>query len=292
MRLPARLVAVAAAVLVAACGGAGAPSPSPSPSPEPPGESVRLRLTSTQAIPPVDRFGWGSHVVITADGVVVLPGAVPAIYPGPLVTPLFGRALSDVGWSEIVKLAGTLGILVDGGTFTGQAPAPGAMLGQVEMLVDGRTITFSGDPSAQIMCITTPCDPPPGTEAAFGEFWRRVSDLASWMPAELGPEGPYLPTGYALLIGPPAVPEAGIVPQLMDWPLEVPLASAGVAVAGGAFRCVEILGPDAATLAPALGAANQLTQWVQDPDTSAAFGLRVMPLVADERPCAELFGAG
>lgn len=293
MRPPARLTIVAiVAVLVAACGGSAGPSPSPSPSPEPPADAFRLRLTATQAIPPLERFGWGSQVVITGDGVLVVPGAVPAIYPGPLVTPLFGRALSDAGWAEVVALARKLAILVDGGTFAGAAPAPGAMLGTVEIFVDGRLITFTGDPSAQIMCITTPCDPPPGTDAAFGEFWRRVSDLASWMPGELGPEGPYLPSGYALLVGPPQAPEAGIVPQVMDWPLDVPLATAGVPVAGSGLRCVEITGDAAATLAPALGAANQLTQWVQDPDTSATFGLRVVPLVAGERPCTELFGAG
>lgn len=293
MRLPIRTaVLLAAGLVVVACSGAPGPSPSPSPGPSDPPDALRLRLTLVQAIPPEHRFGWVPSVAITADGVLVVPGAVPAIYPGPLVTPLWGRAVSDAGWTAIVTLARDLGLLVDGGQFVDGAPAPGSVLGRIEILVDGRVLTITGDPEAQIMCITTPCDPPPGTAPAFGEFWRRVHDLATWMPGQLGPEREYIPAGYALLVGPPAVPEAGIEPQVMDWPLEADLATFGTLVAGGTLRCGEVTGEDAATLGPALRAANQLTQWAQDPTAAARFGLVVRPLLPGETVCAELFGPG
>lgn len=290
MRPSARLLVLPAiaAILVAACGGAAAPTPSPSP--EPPAEAMRLRLTTTQAIPPIEQFGWGATVAITGDLVVVTPGAVPAIYPGPLVTPLWGRLLSEAGWADIVRLADELELLVDGGSFAGDAAIPGAVLGRVEILVDGRTITFTGDPNAQIMCVTTPCDAPPGTPAAFGAFWRSVSDLGTWMPNALGPEAEYIPDAYALLVGPAPVPEPGLTPGIADWPLETPLATLGGPIGDTGLRCAIVAGDDADTLRPALLAANQLTQWVQDPETSATFGLRVASLLPGDDPCATLFG--
>ena len=63
-------------------------------------------------------------------------------------------------------------------------------------------------------------------------------------------------------------------------------------MANGTYRCGIVAGADAATLRPALEAANQLTQWVQDETTSATFGLTVRPIIAGEDPCAETFGGG
>ena len=97
--------------------------------------------------------------------------------------------------------------------------------------------------------------------------------------------------GYAILVGPPPVQEAGLGGESMDWPLDVAMGEFGVEVAEG-YRCGTVYGEDAATLAPALGAANQLTQWTQDPTTSATFGLTVRSIAIDEDPCAEVFGAG
>jgi hypothetical protein len=78
--------------------------------------------------------------------------------------------------------------------------------------------------------------------------------------------------------------------HLQDWPLDTPLATFGVPVADGSVRCGTAFGDDAATLGLAFENANQLSQWVQDPDTSATFGLTVRPIVPGEDPCKELFG--
>lgn len=280
-----------AAVLLAACSGS-ASTPSPTPQPSPADETLLLRLTTTQAIAPIEQFGWGPSVAITSDGVVVTPGAVPAIYPGPLLTPLWGRQLTQNGWAMIVAKAKALGLLVDNGNFAGDAAKPGAALGRIDIFADGKPWTITGDPDSQIMCITTPCDPAPGTPPAFGAFWRAVSDLAAWMPANLGKEAPYRPAAYALLVGPAPVAEAGIVPGIADWPLEAPLATIGDPVANTGRRCAIVAGADAETLRPALEAANQLTQWVQDPTASASFGLQVRSLLPGENPCRDLFGLG
>lgn len=287
-----RLATIAlAAVLVAACSGS-ASAPSPTPDPSPTEESLLLRLTTTQALPPMEQFGWGFSVAITSGGVVVAPGAVPAIYPGPLLMPLWGRQLTENGWAKIVARAKALGLLVQDGNFAGDAAMPGAALGRIDIFADGRTWTITGDPNSQIMCITTPCDPGPGTPPAFGSFWRAVSDLAAWMPGDLGKEAPYRPGAFALLIGPAPVAEAGVMPGIADWPLDAALATFGDPVANTGRRCAIVAGADADALRPALEAANQLTQWVQDPSTSASFGLQIRSLLPGENTCRDLFGLG
>ena len=56
------------------------------------------------------------------------------------------------------------------------------------------------------------------------------------------------------------------------------------------YRCGIVSGTDAEALRPALEGAGQQSQWVQDPATSATFGIQVRPIVAGEDPCTETFG--
>jgi hypothetical protein len=241
-------------------------------------------MSTFQAIPPVNLFTMGSSAVIDGAGMYVVPGAVPAIYPGPLVTPLFARRVSDAGRETIVGWAEELGLLTGTADFTDGGAIPGGLTGTIELTVDGRLVTITGIPD-----MVAP-DPVPGSAQAFAELWRRVASLPETLPGEVGPETPYVPSGYALLVGPPPMPEAGIPANIADWPLDVPVSTFGGPVQDGSYRCGLVEGEDAATLAPALVAANQLTQWVQDPATSATFGLTVRPIVAGENPCLEVFG--
>lgn len=130
----------------------------------------------------------------------------------------------------------------------------------------------------------------PGSAAAFAEFWRRLGDLGSWMPSELGPEAPYVAPAYAILVGPSPMLDANLPQQPMDWPLDQPLGLFGGPVGDGSYRCGTVSGADAATLLPALNGANALTPWVHDPSTSATFGVTVRPMVPGEDICREIFG--
>lgn len=296
-RLVLRVLAVATVSVVAACSTGGAPSTGspespvdptpviPSPSAEPGAAATYwLRMTTFQAIPPVNLFAVGPTSVITGDGRYLVPGAVPAIYPGPLVMPLFARQVSDAGLEQIVAWADELGLLSGTTDFTGGGTIPGGVTGTIELTVGDRLVALTGLPDA-----VAP-EPEPGSPQAFAELWQRIANLSQALPGELGPETAYEPTAYALLVGPPPVAESGIAPTIADWPLETPLATFGGPVQDGTYRCGLVEGEDAATLRPALEAANQLTMWTQDPETSAAFGLTVRPIVAGENPCAEVFG--
>jgi hypothetical protein len=140
--------------------------------------------------------------------------------------------------------------------------------------------------------VTTPCDPAPGSPEAFGELWRHLADLSSWLATDLGPEAPYVAPSYALLVGPPPQPEPGLPQAPADWPIDTPLGTFGGPVANGTARCGSVTGEAADALRPALAAANTLTPWIQDPSASAAFGLTVRPMVPGEDVCREVFGPG
>jgi len=293
-------------VLFVACSGAGAgpsagasgvpgapasssavpASPAPS-SATPVAGMYWLRMATFQAIPPLNLFPQLDTAVITGDGVYVVPAPVDAIFPGPQVMPLTGRQVSAAGRDTIMSWARELGLLGGKTDFTAGAGLPGGVTGQVQLTLEGNLVELTGFPG-QEGAAPAP-NPAPGSPEAFSEFWRRVVNLPAELPAEVGAESSYTPPAYSILVGP--APDPGGEPlQIMDWPLDTPLATFGGPVANGTARCGTVDGADADTLRPALEKANGLTQWVQDPTTNATFGLTVRPLVPGEDRCVEIFG--
>lgn len=296
-RLGLPIAVVALVSVVAACGG-GAASPSASasqkPAPEDPtpvipsaspiaGGTYWLRMTTFQAIPPVNLFAVTPTVVIDGSGQLIVPGAVPAIFPGPLVMPLFARQVSETGRATILGWAKELGLLSGATDFTGGGGLPGGVTGRIELTVDGKLVALSGIPDAAASV-------EPGTPGAFAELWRRISTLSETLPGELGAEAPYTPTAYAVLVGPAPDPQ-GMPAQIAVWPLDVAIGDFGGPVAGAGYRCGIAEGDDAVKLGSALATATQITQWIPTATASATFGLTVRPIVAGENPCAEVFGS-
>lgn len=284
-----RLVVVLAAIpMVAACGTPG-PSAAPSDRAE---ESFALRATLSQAIPPEARFTWLPYVLITGDGIVVRQGPVPAIFPGPLLPNVQGAPLSDAGYEAIVERGGALGLLEGSGDFVPAGMPLGGRTGSVELRIDGELRMITGDPTAVIQCITTPCDPEPGTPEAFGTFWTDLGDLGSLVGSALGQDTVYHPDGFALLVGVEPPDDGGLGRQVATWPLDTPLADIGLPVGDSLLpRCGTVSGEDAAALEAAFAAANQLTLWAdQGDDPVDAVSIAVRPVLPGEDPCRDLFG--
>jgi hypothetical protein len=227
-------------------------------------------------------------IVISLDGRVLTAGPVPAIFPGPLVTPMIERRLTPAGWAKVVAAARAAGLLGGASDFTGGAVAPGSVTARLEIVADGRVFDLVGDPNRIMVCITTPCVPQPGSPEAFGGFLSRLTDLGSWLGADLGPEGIHVPAGYAIIVGDPA-DDQGLPQPPIAWPFATGFATFGKPLAdGSASRCGSVTGDDAARLRPALTAANQLTRW-RDPVDASFHGLVVRPLLpGDGDPCAGL----
>ena len=297
MRLLIRLTVLiaVAATAVAACGST-APSASPAalpatlpPQPSPQADSYWLRATASRAIPPIDQFPIPPIATITGDGTYITVGPQDATYPGPALPNLIGRPISDAGRARLLAEAQRRGLLSGQADFTADGGVPGAATGRLELTVDGQRVTLTGSPEAEIQCVTTPCEAPPGTPAAFAAFWSSLQD-PTWLGDAVGRETPYSADRYALLIGPPPPVEASVPQQILDWPLDAPIGTFGTAVANDSRRCGSVTGEDAAAMQPVLAEANQASQWVQDPSTSATFGVVARPFVPGEDPCAEWFG--
>jgi hypothetical protein len=286
---PSRLRIVAlplSALVLAACAGSSA---SPSPEPTPPDDAAfRLRVTAVQALPPPATFSWMPSVLITLDGKVLTGGVVPAIFPGPLVSPVVERQITPNGWATIVNTARAPGLLGANRDFTGGQMPPGSPITRLEIVADGQVYSLSGDASRVMVCVTTPCDPQPGTPEAFGGFVARLTDLGSWLGAEVGPEGMHNPAGYAVLVGDPP-DDQGLAQPPIAWPFAAGFGAFGKPLADGSGgRCGTLTGDDAAAIRGAFGAATQITKW-RDPVDGSFDGLTVRPLLpGDGDPCQGL----
>jgi hypothetical protein len=225
-------------------------------------------------------------MVITLDGKVLTGGAVPAIFPGPLVMPVMEQQLTAAGWTQIVAAARAAGLLTGASDFTGGTMPPGSAATRLQIVADGRLYELTGDPGRIMVCITTPCDPTPGTPEAFGGFMSRLSDIGSWLPGQLGAARIHAPAGYAVVVG-PAPDQQGLEQPIIPWPLGGGFAGFGKPLADGSGgRCGTITGDALGAVRPALAAANQLTRW-RDPVDGSLHGLTVQPLLPGDGDACE-----
>jgi hypothetical protein len=268
-------------VLLVAGGCAGAGSP---PSSSAPTTGFALRAWVSQALPPVGAFRTAGPDVVIDEGRLIVHGPEMAIYPGRLLPSLQQRPLSQAGIDALVTTARAAGLLDGPIDLTGGLP-PGAQAAHLLFVIDGIEREVLGDPTRQIVCVTTPCDGAPGTPEAFGQFWARVQDIGSWLGSELGPDTPYIADRIAVLLVEP-INDATLPPSFAPWPLDVPMKQFGGEVAGSPpARCGIVEGDDLATALAAFGAANELTRWTDN--TDAVFGVVVRPLFPGEAdPCS------
>lgn len=274
-----RLATLLSALIVAGGCAAGASAPSTSP----PTVGFSLRAWVSQALPPVVSFRSAGPTFVVDHGRLIVHGPQIELYPGPLLPNLQQRTISQAGIDAIVAAARSAGLL-DGPTDLTGGLRPGAQTAHLLFVTNGVEREVIGDPSRQIVCVTTPCVGPPGTPEAFGQFWATVSDLQSWLAAELGPETPYTPDRLAVLLTEPPV-DAMVRPHVARWPLAGPMKQFGVEWPGvSPARCGVIAGADLAATLAAFGAANELTHWTDD--TGAELGVIARSLLPGEPdPC-------
>jgi hypothetical protein len=212
---------------------------------------------------------------------------VPAIFPGPLLQPIFARQLCAIGWGQIVATARRDGLLGGNDDFTGGQLPPGSTTTRLQIVADGRVYDLRGPVMAAVQCVTTPCAPAPGTPEAFSGFIGAVVDPSIIAGAsELGPEQPHVPDGYAVLVGNPP-DDQGLPQPPIAWPLAAGFGSFGKPLTdGSAGRCGVVTGDDAVALRGPFGAATQITRW-RDPVDGSFHGLTVRAMLpGDGDPCA------
>lgn len=276
-----RLASLVSLILLVAGCAAAAPTPSPTLSTSTVGFGLRAWIT--QALPPIGFLPLAAPSVAIDQGRVIAYGPQIAIYPGPLLPNLQQRPISQAGIDAIVAAARAAGLL-DGPTDLVGESLPGSQTAHLLFTINGVEREVLGDPTRQIVCITTPCVAPAGTPEAFGGFWAQIQDIPSWLGPELGQETPFATDRLAILLIEP-VPEPQVQPSIATWPLKVSQAQFGVEWPGSPpARCGVLEGADLATALTAFGTANQLTIWVDEAD--ARFSVVARPLFAGEPdPC-------
>jgi hypothetical protein len=264
------------------------PSPTTSPSPSPaPGAGFYLRAWYTQALPPIETFGWLPMLTIAEGTVIDGNVAIDMIYPGPLVIVPNARWISEAGIATIVDEARRLALLGDVSDFTGGTAAPGSRVGQLEIVVDGVRYHLVGNPDLARPCGGAQCDGVPGTPEAFAAFWAEMTNLDAWIPAELGAAVRYQPERIAVLLTAPNGAQPGLGQRPVTWPLDGTFEELGVDFPGQAGdRCVTLSGDELAVVWPVLLEANQLTVFVDSLNVSRSVVVAVL-VPGEESPCPD-----
>ena len=210
-------------------------------------DDVVIEVTFEGGFVPVDlAFTQPPTVLITGDGRVITQGAVPAIYPGPLLPALVERTITEDGIQTLLAKADELGLLAD--VEYGDPPTPVTDVPDtvVTITADGATYRHA----AYALGID---DEPEEARANLFEFVTAATDLATTVgESELGTEAPFVSDSYLIRAMPvdPATMTTELPPTYVDWP-----ADASVRLADAA-ECAEL---PAAEGDPLFADATQLT---------------------------------
>ncbi len=289
--VPRSLVTTAVALIVAACSVAGS-SPSASPAATgityPTGASdlvLRLRYVGGFVAP-------AAHLVdlpvisVYGDGTVVVPGPVPAIYPGPALPNLQRATITPAGMQVLLQAARDAGLLGPDAHYdlVGIADASSA---EFTLNAGGRVHTISA------YALMEAGDAPQGADPAVTEaraklarFQAQLGNLERLLGAELGSWSSYRADAIQLLVSAGAPDDGqGLTQQPLAWPLSTPLATFGEALPTlfQGQRCGVVTGSDVEAVMPLLEQANTLTPWTDD---GASYGLIVRPLLPGEEGCS------
>lgn len=212
-------------------------------------------------------------LLVSGDGRAFTPGAVPAIYPGPLVMPMGVRTISETGIQTLLRLAQDQGLLAPPPDYAADMNVADAPDTVVTITTDDGTWEHR---AYALGLDGTGTESTPARQA-LAAFVTAATDLASAVgAAELGPESLFEPAEYRLR----AIPadEASLAgldpaPTFVDWPTETGL---DLAAAGECAR----LGAD--VVGSLFSDATQLTYFRTG---DAVYGLAVAGVLPGDPAC-------
>jgi hypothetical protein len=250
---------------------------------------IRLRYVGGFA-PPSAHILDLPPISIYGDGTVLVPGVVPAIYPGPALPPLQEATISPAGIQTLLEAARETGLLGPDAHYD-MGGIMDASSSEFTVNADGSIHTISayalfesGSREPQI-----PGADPTVTEARARLliFQNQLLNLEAFLGSEVGDATPYVPSSLQLLVsdGTP-VDEQALGQEPIEWPLTVPLGEFGETMPFLIMgeRCGVVSGADVDVLLPLLRQANTLTPWT---DGDGVFGIAVRPLLPGEPGCPE-----
>jgi hypothetical protein len=226
--------------------------------------------TNLRALPSFTLYG---------DGTVIVPGAVPQIFPGPAIDPLVRSRLNERQVQALLKRARQSGLLARGAIDYGDMGSVGVSDGPTTTLIvnaDGRRVQRQ----AYALGITA------GGRLSARQVKARqaLARFIAALPVRLS-GARYTPHAIAVYVAQPSAPAPAGAGRVV-WPLQSDLATAGKPAANGlAYRCITVGGSDVETLLARLRTANEQSQWAVRGRGNRTYQLVMRPLLPDEPGC-------
>jgi hypothetical protein len=284
----------AIALIVAACQSNGSSSPSTgapnqspggsaAPSAAPSSGALTLRVTNEGGfINSTGSLATLPAVSVYADGRIMTPGPLVAIYPGPLVPTVQVRSVGPGGAAQIRTAIEAAGLETAGASTGPGVPDVGQTVFTV--IVDGAPVVsrFNGLGGG----VPGPVASGAGNEAAALDLLTRLQDPTGTWGAASVTLTTYVPTAYRIWVAPGApAADPSLTEPAIVWPLASPLSAFGTPVVPdqgiAGLRSGVVSGADATTLAPVLAKATAITPFTSG---GQSFTLYVRPLMPDETP--------
>lgn len=162
-------------------------------------------------------------LLVSGDGHVYTQGAVPAIFPGPLLPTVLVRTISEQGVQALLAVAKDSGLLAAPGDYSGGdgiADAPNTV---VTLNAAGGSFVHS----AYALGIDSPESPARAklleVATAFGDLDKAAG------AANLGVDEPFVPSAYrfqARVVDPSEITGQDPAPSIVDWPATSSMALA------------------------------------------------------------------
>jgi hypothetical protein len=248
MKKSLRITILALGLVVSACG-AGEPGTMPT---DYAPDDVVLTISEEGGFAPVELIlGRHPRYVLQADGRLYSPGAVPAIYPGPMLTPIFVGTVDDAAMQEIFELIDDSGLPeIDGRLEEDSA---------TNKVADATTtvITYFDGETEHTLAVYAL-----GIALATSDQAQAAANLVEAVDRANGTltdATEYRPTRLEIRTGERmALPDPEFR-STQPWPLAI--APDEMPAGDHGWRCVVVEGPPATDLLEIFGDANQATVW-------------------------------
>jgi hypothetical protein len=206
-------------------------------------------------------------LALYGDGRVIVPGAVDASLPQPLLPNLRQQHVTPAEIQKILAAADAAGLLGPDATYGGPG-MPDAPNTVFRTTVAGVTHIINA--SAEGV----------GAQTKLGDFENSVLDLSTLLGRTVADDGPYQPAGLNVFSSVAAQPDA--TAPVVTWPLSADPATAGGTTLVDGVRCLAVKGAD---LAPFLAAAKTATGASVWKAPSGEYSVSVRPLYPEESGC-------
>lgn len=269
---------VMAGAVLAACNSSTDEVVSPGTDPDtiaPIGGLSLLKITSDGGFVPREWALTSLPILLITDGQAFVQGAVPAIYPGPALTPVWTRTVDAAAMEALVIAAQDNDMFTEGIDY-GTPNVADAPTTTIELVLGGRTYTHSIPAlGIDVTDLTAEQQAARDRAEAFMATAQNLDGLAGG--GHVGPETAYAPDKwrlFSLTVNPDDYAQ-DVEPQIREWSI------ASIEL-NGASECTVVTGADATTIATEFADATQLTFFTQG---AATYQVLVRPILPSEADC-------